>query len=411
MMTYPLVNRLFTLLCFAFPPVVGSVVSFLWNGGALWSMGEVLSRRRPLNLDPAARRLTLFLCIYVLASVTATLVNGFDVFDYGDVLPLGTFLLFPFSYSVWSIADKRELARAAVIGSMLGCYGAVVWAAFQFHMLDIRAEAGSGNALVFATAVLLAGSVSLAGVFFMERALALPLIGAFLAATLALIYSGARLMWVTECLVFVMVLYVYRAAFIARLTLPVGIFLSVLAAAVIVIGFDIVTARIDLLFDDWNRLAWNDDYSSSMGLRVALWQVGLALFADNPLLGYGMHATGDLVRQGLDAEYHLSNTFSHFHNGLLTIAIESGVVGLLAVLAVFFVAARTAVATLSTSADPVARFGAVILAILVTVYLVGGMTNLIVGHDILDALLMVFLIVGTFLASGVSLAPPPAELT
>ena len=48
------------------------------------------------------------------------------------------------------------------------------------------------------------------------------------------------------------------------------------------------------------------------------------------------------------------------------------------------------------------------LTILVSMYLVAGMANLIIGHDILDTVLMIFLIGGTYLAAGTSMLPSPA---
>jgi O-antigen ligase len=33
-------------------------------------------------------------------------------------------------------------------------------------------------------------------------------------------------------------------------------------------------------------------------------------------------------------------------------------------------------------------------------YLIAGMTGILVGHDILDTVLMIFLVTGTYLASG-----------
>jgi O-antigen ligase len=41
----------------------------------------------------------------------------------------------------------------------------------------------------------------------------------------------------------------------------------------------------------------------------------------------------------------------------------------------------------------------------VITYLTGGLTGILIGHDILDATLMVFLISGTYLASGRTIAP------
>ena len=102
---------------------------------------------------------------------------------------------------------------------------------------------------------------------------------------------------------------------------------------------------------------------------------------------------------GLDAG------FSHFHNGFITALVEAGLLGALALAAIFIVAAWNAARVLRLSADPVERFGATMILVTVITYLVGGMTGIVVGHDILDSTLMVFLISGTYLASGRTVAP------
>ena len=79
--------------------------------------------------------------------------------------------------------------------------------------------------------------------------------------------------------------------------------------------------------------------------------------------------------------------------------------------AVFVVAARNAAIVLRTSTDTIERFGATMIVVTVITYLIGGLTGILVGHDILDATLMVFLVSGTYLASGRQQALPEPALT
>jgi O-antigen ligase len=55
---------------------------------------------------------------------------------------------------------------------------------------------------------------------------------------------------------------------------------------------------------------------------------------------------------------------------------------------------------LRLSTEPLERFGATMIIVTVITYLIGGLTGILVGHDILDSTLMVFLVSGTYLASG-----------
>ena len=51
--------------------------------------------------------LAALMYLYVFWSVCAALANPLSLSDVGQLLALGPFLLFPFSYSIWSISRKR----------------------------------------------------------------------------------------------------------------------------------------------------------------------------------------------------------------------------------------------------------------------------------------------------------------
>jgi O-antigen ligase len=405
---YGSVNRYFTLACFGFPPVLGSVASIAWHGGAIWCTFEVLSRRRKLTPDRPVLILSLFMYLYVAANLLSAFVNGIERAELYHLVPLATFLMFPFSYSIWSISEKAAIKQAAIFASMVASYAALVLAMVQFHVYGMRAEGGSGNALVFALVACMAGAVCLAGSFSQDRKWQAPLLGAFAASLVAAVYSQSRLVWLAAAVAALLVLWIYRDRL--RHVLSARMVAAALVLAVILgaVGFDLIWGRVELLFRDWNALAENQDYNSSVGLRAALWQIGFDLVRDNPVIGYGRHAVQDLLSDGLARNYGLDYSYTHFHNGVLTLLIEAGLIGALSVLAVFVLAALTAYRTLRRTTDEIERFGAAMLTVLVSMYLVTGMGNLIIGHDIIDAVLMIFLIVGTYLAAGTSMLPPPA---
>ncbi len=170
-------------------------------------------------------------------------------------------------------------------------------------------------------------------------------------------------------------------------------------AAVAVLGAGIVVGRASSLLADWRDLA-GGDLGSSLGLRVGLWRIGIDLIAENPVVGYGPQWARDLIRDGFRERFGMTVDFSHFHNGFLTAWIESGLAGVAALFAVLAVAAANAVTVLKRSRAPTEIFGAALLAITVMTYVVHGMTGLMIGHDIPDAVLVMLLILGTALTSG-----------
>ncbi|TGV14155.1 O-antigen ligase family protein [Mesorhizobium sp. M8A.F.Ca.ET.173.01.1.1] len=400
------VNRGFSIICFFSPPVLGSVVSFVFHGGAFWSVVLLVARRRRLNIDRPMLAMTLAIYAYCAAMVLASIVNGTLRADVTHFLPLITLLVFPISYSTWSITDKATLARIAVRASAAACAGALVLTIVQYYWIGmLRAEGGAGNPIVFATVTCLAVMMCLAGaVSGIEKAWK-TLTVAVLAGAVATVYSGSRMIWVALLIAIVAVLVINRQRFtqsnMRRLLVIAGACCLLTAA----ITSPIIVGRTHFLFDDWNALATKDDHSTPLGLRVGLWDIGMDAFREAPFFGHGMSASRAISQQGFKKQFGVSQGFNHFHNGFLTALVQAGLVGALSLAAIFIVAIWNATRVLRFSADPLERFGATMIVVAVIVYLVGGLTGILVGHDILDSTLMIFLISGTYLACGRTVSP------
>src|SRR5690606_11895396 len=181
--------------------------------------------------------------------------------------------------------------------------------------------------------------------------------------------------------------------------------LTLFAVAVIgVLSSGILLSRVEHLAHDWNALVEQKNHDTSLGARVVLWERAAELIGERPLLGYGMQNTKPLVLDTLNNAGDFVYKYTHFHNGFLTIAVESGLIGLAAIIGVF-VAAMIAALRALRSDQVERRFGALLLLSVVITYAIGGMFNLVIGHDLLDTSLMIFLITGAWLASGSEQAP------
>ncbi|MBZ9756912.1 O-antigen ligase family protein [Mesorhizobium sp. ESP6-5] len=400
------VNRYFSMICFFSPAVLGSVVSFVFHGGALWSVVLLAAKRRRLNIDRPTLAMTLAIYTYCAAMVLASIVNGTLRADATHFLPLTTLLLFPISYSTWSITDKATLARIAVLASAAACVGALALTIVQYYWIGmLRAEGGAGNPIVFATVTCLAVIMCLTGaVSGIEKAWK-TLTAAILAGVVATAYSGSRMIWVALLIAIVAVLAINRKRFTRSNMKRALVIASACCLLTAVITFPIIVRRTHFLFDDWKALATKGDHSTPLGLRVGLWEIGIDAFRESPLFGHGMSASRAISQQGFEKEYGASQGFNHFHNGFLTALVQAGLVGALTLAAIFIVAISNATRVLRLSADPLERFGATMVVVTVIVYLVGGLTGILVGHDILDSTLMIFLVSGTYLACGQTVAP------
>ncbi|PZV38889.1 O-antigen ligase family protein [Mesorhizobium kowhaii] len=394
------VNVYFSILCFFFPPVLGSLVSFVFNGGALASVVLIATGKRRFNIDRPMTWLTVAIYAYCAANLMASIVNNSFVRDAPHLIPLVTFLFFPISYSTWSITQKATLARIIVLSSMAACFVALLMAVIQQYWIGVRAEGGAGNPIVFATVVCLAVVVCVAGALSgIERARN-PLFYAALAGTIAIIYSGSRIVWLALLIAGIAVLLINHQRLRGRNAVRVLLLLTAVGIVIAAFGFQAISGRVDFLRSDWDALGTHDNYDTSLGIRVALWEIGLRAFHDMPVFGHGAGASQLLIKQGFHDQFAMDTGFNHFHNGFLTALVQAGILGAVTLAAIFVVAAGNAAWVLRNSSDPVERFGAAMIVIVVITYLTAGMTGILIGHDILDSVLMVFMVCGTYLACG-----------
>ncbi|UUP15807.1 O-antigen ligase family protein [Nitratireductor thuwali] len=408
-MNLPTTNRFFTLACVSVAPALGSVVSFIWHGGALWCFSQIALGRRRFSPDRAMWVVAALLSVYVAASLASFAVNDPRMDDIGSLASLATFLLVPFSYSVWSVSDKTAIARAAALGGMIAGYSACAVAIVEYGLTGLRAEGGAGNALVFATATAMLGPLSLGGMLAFEWRWRWVMGGGYVASLAALVLSGSRLAWVSAALILLAMLVVWRKE-IWRLARGQLLAMAAVLALIGVLSSGIVLERAENVAADWEQLQEGSDYQSSLGLRLALWQIGLQSFAERPLLGSGMHNTEEIIREGLREGFGIDRGFTHFHNGLLTLLVESGLIGGGAIAATLFYLAYLAFRGLRASGEPLVRFGSFTLIILVVSSLAGGSLNIVIGHDILDTLFVMFIIMGVYLSAGTSLMPEASRL-
>jgi O-antigen ligase len=396
-------TEIFTYVCFSTAPILGSVASIAVNVGAAGGVLEVLRGIIPVSRDRFLLYLTIPIYLYCAAYLFSLAVNPAP--RWNDILPLLTFLLFPFLYSSWCLSRKATVARGAINGSMIACYGALVLAVVQFHVYGMRAEGGAGNAIVFATMTCMAASIALAGALTRQGMAAVPLFGAYCAGSIAILYSGSRMTWLALFMSTAAVLWIYRER---RHAWSSALAVSCTAVAVSVVTFagtQVIPSRIEALVRDWQQMSEHGDYDSSLGRRAELLRIGLSAVRESPVIGHGPQSTRGLIHEGFEKAGLDDVFYSHFHNGFLNAWVEAGIVGVLSLAAIFVTAVFVAMRTLAASTDADSRLGAVILIVLVASYVVNGLAGILIGHDIQDAMLMAFLAAGSYLAAGTSMLP------
>lgn len=369
-------------------------------------MLTILAKKKRFNPDPDMIALTVALYAYCAAYLLASVVNGTLIPDAPKLLGLITLALFPFCYSSWCVSDKAAIKGATLVGAMIASYSGLLIALYQTYVLNLRAEGGAGNAIIFATVTCVAALLSLAGAVGERGTSRLLYFGAFLAGILATVLSSSRIVWVAFVVGCGIVFLINRRSLRQRISLTSIVLALAAALLMAAAGYRTIGSRVSSFLTEWTALSTGGPVETSLGFRVTLWDIAVRAFAEMPFFGHGIINTRLLISSRLQETLGTSESFTHLHNGFLTAAVEAGLLAALALAAIFIVAARNATHVLRTSSDPIERYGATMIWIVVVTYLICGMTGILIGHDILDAVLMIFLIVGTYLSSGTSLPEP-----
>ena len=142
----------------------------------------------------------------------------------------------------------------------------------------------------------------------------------FLVAGLVVIlHTGSRagMLWFTVSAFSLLV--IYRAS-------SIWIYLLFLASIIIIAWWSEIYPYLSLLLRRENT-AYDADVSSG---RTELWAIGMMLIENKPFLGYGIGVSGGPMN--LFSYYFHEYPGGHFHNSYITIAVEAGLVSLLAFL-------------------------------------------------------------------------------
>jgi O-antigen ligase len=176
----------------------------------------------------------------------------------------------------------------------------------------------------------------------------------------------------------------------------------VLLGAIVASGMTPLSNRLADIFSNLSEITRDGDFSSSIGIRLALWNIAVDVWLQKPLIGYGAGKLPELISYHLISQYNISEDFGHFHNVFLNTLVEGGVLAFLGLVAMIVIPLHAAFRVLTGPSGEAERFGAAVLVLLFTMFLITGLTNLAIRHDIMDAVFMIFLVVGLYLAIGTS---------
>ena len=160
-----------------------------------------------------------------------------------------------------------------------------------------------------------------------------------LCGILGSILSTARGGWIGVPFILTLILWVYRQHLSKRFFL--GLF-----SILIIAGFGInqlpnnrIAERVAAAEYDISAYLQRNDGSTSVGARFDMWKSALLMAQEKPWLGWGVQGVSEKRKQqfeqGLISQF--ASGFNHAHNQYLDDLSKRGIVGLLALIGVFFV--------------------------------------------------------------------------
>jgi O-antigen ligase len=375
-------------LVFGLAALGGSVVTVLLAASAVWAIVYLfLGRIRWLWRD-GVRLFGTALIAYVVVNVVFFALNsghngGSPLEELLKLAPQVLFLGALPAMSRLAVTPRDILLRTVPRAAAIGAVAVLPLALFQAFGLGERAEGGSGNSIPFALTCAFLSIASLIALLEKDRRFQILGICGFLSGYLCVFLSQ------TKGLMPVPLIGV--AIFIAgefRRWLRPGQMAGIALGLCAFVAVSIYASGSHNRLKQFANLATGEPavaLSGSTSIRLDLWSKALEAIASDPITGYGLQNRRALINE-------FGYSYSHMHNGYVTSLIDNGVLGLLALCALLF--APVYIALTAPKDDLYAPRMLLALALVLT-YSVGGLTNIIFGHDIYDAL---FLWIGVIIA-------------
>ncbi|WP_168801080.1 O-antigen ligase family protein [Rhizobium rhizophilum] len=390
-------NLVAIYLVFGLAALGGSVVTILLAASAVWAILYLSFGKIACVWRDGTRLFTLAILVYVLVNLVFFGLNFGQTFTSPllEIKKLAPQILFLGAIPVMmrlSLSSAESLLRSVPRAAAVGAILVLPLAAYQAFALGERAEGGSGNAIPFALTCAFLSVASLITLLEEDRRLRLLGICGFFSGYLCIFLSQTKGLMPIPLIGLALVLAQHL-----RHKLRLGQVLAIGLAVCAFVAIGIYASGSHHRLKEIAVLtggASDAALSQSTTVRLDLWDKALTAFAQKPVTGHGLQNRRALIQE-------FGYGYSHLHNGYITALVDNGVIGLLALGLLMFAPLFIA---LRAPKDALHAPRLLLALALVLTYAFGGLTNLIFGHDIYDAL---FLWVGLVIA--VSATPKASD--
>jgi O-antigen ligase len=259
------------------------------------------------HLEPAFHPIYFPLVLFLIASVTSSLLAPRPGYSLLHVSELHTFLTFPLAivlYHSYPHLTRKAITALALLGIYEACYGMLQYFVLSPHDIEHRITGTASHVMTFSGIIL---PLSLLFLLLAIDEKRLLFAAASLLTTLALVLTLTRGAWLGFAAGLVAVV-LYRRARVIIYLLPVALVVVTLSPMSI-----------------FSRLVSTFDLQQSSNFdRIRMLQAGVEIIRDHPFFGIGpgnIKETYPLYREADAPRFRIP----HLHNNFVEIWVERGV--------------------------------------------------------------------------------------
>ena len=394
------ITTAFTLGFAVLPAAAGSIVGFLFVFAALAGIRDICTKRIDLSLSPYDKLLVYPAITFFLVMMISIIRADFEPADVLSLLPALMFVCLYFVIKRYRYLGNQDSFRFFITAIPIGAFPLLIVMGFEFDSIakGFRFAGGAGNPIPFAMIVTLMLGICIMNLAFHTWRGKLLVILAIAIFITALGTSLTRSMF----LAFFPIMLISAVFLIIESKRKIVYAVSLIAIVTTCIIFTSQIGHIQSRAGTLKQAVvalqqGNELQTGSFNERIAIFQKGVCLAIQKPLLGHGIAKRRNVLNTITTASEATKIEFcslespaypyTHFHNGFVTAFIDAGIFGFLASLWLLFAPIIFAV---KSPNDGLKRMRIATALCLTTVYFFAGMTNILFGQDLIDAIFMIF---------------------
>jgi len=265
---------------------------------------------------------------YFIISLLSILLSDISLYAFKRLGTSIHFLAAPWvSVLFVNNINLKTLNYSIKIGAILA--GSI--ALIQFFHINIRSH-GVVNAIFFGNIALLLSFFSLINIHQETRLQKIFSLLSFVLGFTAVILSLSRGAWISIPFLSILLLFIwYKKSTISFKLFWMFIFISMIT----IIGTSFlpqVNSRLNTMQKEINTFEENN--LTSIGRRIILWETAIKAISEQPLKGFGLHKSKEVISTFIDNPDLRKEILihPHFHNQYLIELVGKGIVGLISLL-------------------------------------------------------------------------------